>query len=132
MNMENELVEYLEMRVESRNEWIRDEYGIRYYFDADNCFEEWLEDIPEELWEKHGLDEPDDILETSDADAITDLFLHLKEWCREYFSGKKIKKGIDARRKEDARDARTQAMEMGFHDYHDGSYYPSEGGYSYY
>ena len=130
--MKNKLVEYLEMRVESRNEWVRDEYGIRYFFDEDTCFDEWLEDIPRELWVKHNLEDCDDILETSDVDAITDLMLHLKEWCREYFSGKTIEKGIDARRKEDARDVRTQASEMGYRDYHNGNYYPSEHGNNYY
>ena len=132
MNMENKLVEYLERQVESNNEYVKEKYGVRYYFSEDISFDRWLEDIPEELWEKHGLDEPDDILETSDADAIADLKQFLVKWCREYFSYKNIKDGIDTRRKEDARDARTQAMEMGFHDYSDGSYYPSEGGYSYY
>tara|TARA_R100000030_G_scaffold82513_1_gene65341 strand:+ start:95 stop:487 length:393 start_codon:yes stop_codon:yes gene_type:complete len=130
--MENKLVEYIERQVESNNEWVRDEYGIRYFFDADTCFDEWLEDIPQELWEKHNLEEPDDILETSDADAIADLKQHLVNWCREHFRYKNIVKGIETRRKEDERDARTQAMEMGFHDYADGNYYPSEGGYSYY
>ena len=124
--MENKLVEYIEREVESNNEWVRDEYGIKYYFDEDNCFEEWLEDIPEELWEKHSLDEPDDILGTSDADAIADLTLHLKEWCKEHFSFENIEKGIETRRKEDARDARTQAAEMGYHDYYGGSYHQSE------
>ena len=132
MNMENKLVEYLERQVESNNEYVKEQYGVRYYFSEDISFDRWLEDIPEELWEKHGLDEPDDILETSDADAIADLKQFLVKWCSEYFSYKNIKDGIDARRKEDARDARTQAMEMGFHDYSDGSYYPSEGGYSFY
>tara|TARA_Y100000004_G_scaffold48307_1_gene53233 strand:- start:75 stop:467 length:393 start_codon:yes stop_codon:yes gene_type:complete len=130
--MKNRLVEYLEREVDWKNDSIREEYGIKYYFDEDVCFEEWLEAIPQELWEKHNLEEPDDILETSDADAIADLMLHLKEWCKEYFSRKNIRKGIDARRREDERDARTQAAEMGYHDYYGGSYYPSEGGYSYY
>jgi len=124
--MENKLVEYIEREVESNNEWVRDEYGIKYYFDEDNCFEEWLEDIPEEMWEKHSLYEPDCILETSDADAIADLTLHLKEWCKEHFSFENIEKGIETRRKEDARDARTQAAEMGYHDYYGGSYHQSE------
>ena len=53
--MENKLVEYIEREVESNNEWVRDEYGIKYYFDEDNCFEEWLEDIPEELWEMNPM-----------------------------------------------------------------------------
>ena len=130
--MKNRLVEYLERQVDSRNEWIRDEYGIRYFFDADTCFDDWLECIPEVLWERHNLEEPDDILETSDANAIAELTLHLKEWCKECFSYENMVKDIETRRKEDARDARTQAMEMGFHDYSNGSYYPSEGGYSYY
>jgi hypothetical protein len=124
--MENKLVEYIELEVECSNEWVRDEYGIRYYFDADNCFEEWLEDIPNELWEKHSLDEPDDILGTSDVEAITDLKQHLVKWCKEHFSFENIEKGIETRRKEDARDARTQAMEMGYHDYYGGSYHQSE------
>tara|TARA_R100000458_G_C8074608_1_gene111930 strand:- start:85 stop:477 length:393 start_codon:yes stop_codon:yes gene_type:complete len=130
--MKNELVEYLERKVESSNNFVREKYGIKYFFDEDTCFDDWLECIPEVLWEKHNLEEPDDILETSDVGAITDLTLHLKEWCSKYFSSKTIKVCIDERRKEDARDARTQAMEMGFHDYSNGSYYPSEGGYSYY
>ena len=130
--MENKLVKYLERKVESSNNFVREKYGIKYFFDEDTCFDDWLECIPEVLWEKHNLDEPDDILGTSDVDAITDLTLHLKEWCKEHFSRKNNRKGIEARIKEDARDARTQAMEMGFHDYCNGSYYPSEGGYSYY
>ena len=78
------------------------------------------------MWEKHSLYEPDCILETSDADAIADLKQHLVEWWKEHFSYENIEKGIKTRRKEDARDARTQAAEMGYHDYYGVSYHQSE------
>ena len=107
---------WLENEVDEENEWIREDYGIRYFLCAESIWEDFIcgANISEE-------DADDD-----EVEVLRPLF---EEWAKTAKPFKVTQKDIDARRREDAADLRTQAMEMGFHNYsseNGGTYYPSD------
>ena len=125
--MTDEIIEYIEKRVDEENEYVREEFGVRYFFSSDWFIEDWMKAIPENLLVKYELDREEPYY-TSNKDAIKALILHFIKWANDTdaFSWDNIEKKIQKRRDEDARDARTQAAEMGYHDYYGGSYHQSE------
>ena len=107
---------WLENEVDEENEWIREDYGIRYFLCAESIWEDFIcgANISEE-------DADDD-----EVEVLRPLF---EEWAKTAKPFKVTQKDIDARRREDAADLRTQAMEMGFHNYSSekgATYYPRD------
>ena len=122
-----EIYDYIAERVKEENDYVEEEFGEDYYFSDDDitcCFGEI---IPEELIVKHKLsrDEP---CYTSDKDAIKALKAYFDQWVKDtdVFSWDNIEDKISKIRNNNARDARIQAAEMGYHDYYGGSYHQSE------
>lgn len=114
--------EWLEKEVEWRNEMVKEDYGIRYYFYEDSIWDDFICDAD--------ISEEDS--EGDDYEVLKPLW---DEWAKTAKPFKVTQKDIDARRREDAADLRTQAMEMGFHNYsseNGGTYYPSDSFPNYY
>ena len=125
--MTDEIIEYIEDRVDKENEYVREEFGVRYFFSSDWIIDDWMKAIPENLLVKYELDREEPYY-TSNGEAIKALTGHFDRWVNDtnVFSWDDIEDEIDTRKTQDARDARTQAAEMGFHDYYGGSFHQSD------
>lgn len=114
--------EWLAKEVEFENECVKEEYGIRYFFCEETIWDDFIcgANISEE---------------DTDDDEVSVLRPLFEEWAKTAKPFKCTDKDINARRKENAADLRTQAMEMGFHNYsseNGGTYYPSDSFPNYY
>tara|TARA_R100001015_G_C4610700_1_gene166071 strand:- start:869 stop:1270 length:402 start_codon:yes stop_codon:yes gene_type:complete len=122
-----EIYNYIEERVKEENGYVKEEFGEDYYFSDDDVTCCFGEKIPEHLIVKYKLDR-DEPCYTSDKDAIKALKAYFDQWVKDtdVFSWDNIEDKIRKIRNDNARDARTQAAEMGYHDYYGGSYHQSE------
>tara|TARA_R100001198_G_C5212699_1_gene197527 strand:+ start:579 stop:983 length:405 start_codon:yes stop_codon:yes gene_type:complete len=122
-----EIYDYIEERVNEENEYVNEEYGEDMIFCIDTIYEDFQEQLPEHLIIKYNLDEccP---LETSNKDAIVVLKDCFDEWVKETnpFSWDGIERKIRIYRNDMEDMRRTQAAEMGCHDYYGGNYHQSD------
>lgn len=102
--MKKSFYKWLEEEVETQNEWVKEDEGIRYFFSEDSIYDDFINDA--------NISEED--MENDEVDVLRPLF---EEWAKTAKPFKYTQKDINARRKEDAADLRMQAMEMGYHNY---------------
>jgi len=95
---------WLEKKVEWENEMIKEDEGIRYFFDTDSVLDDFFNEglVSEEIFEE------------DDLEVLKPIF---KEWAKTAKPFEVTSKDINARRRENARDLATQAAEMGYHNY---------------
>lgn len=96
---------WLENKVEHWNDWIEEEEGIRYFFDTDSIYDDFRhseQPLTADEWEEDELE------------VLRPLF---NEWALIAKPFDYTSKDINDHRKERAADLRTQAMEMGYHNY---------------
>lgn len=95
---------WLEDEVETQNEWVKEDEGISYFFHEDSIYDDFINEA----------DISEEDMENDEVDVLRPLF---EEWAKTAKPFKYTSKDINARRREDAADLRTQAMEMGYHNY---------------
>tara|TARA_R110000744_G_scaffold375_6_gene1476 strand:- start:14957 stop:15322 length:366 start_codon:yes stop_codon:yes gene_type:complete len=115
----------IEQDVDEMNDDIREDHGVRCVLCVDSIIDDFCND--------NELDYDEDLCGNSDEDGS--MWALYRAWGKGRFTSKKLAKLADEARKENARDLRTQAGEMGFHDYsseNGGTYYPSDSFPNYY
>ena len=121
-----EIYNYIEERVKEENGYVEEEFGEDYYFSDDDVISCFGEIIPEDLIVKYKLDR-DEPCYTSDKDAIKALKACFDRWVKDtdVFSWDNIEDKISKIRNDMEDMRRTQAAEMGCHDYYGGNYHQS-------
>jgi hypothetical protein len=95
---------WLEEEVETQNEWIKEDEGLRYFFSEDSIYDDFV----------CGAEISEEDSENDEVDVLKPLF---EAWAKTAKPFKYTSKDIKARRREDAADLATQAAEMGYHNY---------------
>ncbi len=95
---------WLENETKSQNQWIREEEEIRYFFCEDTIWDDFVCDA----------DVSEEDSEGDDYEVLKPLW---DEWAKTSKPFDYTQDDIDERRRENAADLRTQAMEMGYHNY---------------
>ena len=92
---------WLDEQVDDENRWIREDYGVSYFFDTDTIVDDWL----------MSGDVCVDEFEQDDLEVLQPLF---EDWSREAKPFDYTDKDIQRRINEDNAEMHTRSMEMGW------------------
>ena len=107
--------------VEYENKDIRREHRVSYLHCEDSYWDEWVWEVVEKI--EVGDGDFEDYCENATEEQYEFLKADMNAFLRKQFAWENVEKLIDERIEANRRDARIQAMEMGYNNYAGGVYW---------
>lgn len=120
-NYFDKLFDWMKDCVDEENDDIRREEGIRYLHSEDRYWNIWVCEVVEKI--EVGDSDFETYCENATEEQYEFLKADINQFLTKQFHWENRDKLIEERREENARDARTQAMEMGYNNYAGGVYW---------